>query len=127
MILAAALFGLGLTGAPTSAQQFTFEYYAVLSPQDTYNSRGQPLNDVCGIVQQDRANVHKFGKRDSADTVDLFFTTPERRAMITGRCEYDPSYHTVERIRTQFIGYVRVLVFGSGNTVTRVQIFEAAG
>lgn len=127
MTLAAALFGLGLTGAPASAQQFTFEYYAMLSPQDTYNSRGLPLNDVCGIVRQDRANVHKFGRRDSADNIDPFFTTAERRAMIAGRCEYDPSYHTVERIRSQFIGFVLVRVFGSGNTVTRVQIFEAAG
>ncbi|WP_299603047.1 hypothetical protein [uncultured Tateyamaria sp.] len=127
MMLAAAFFGLGLTVAPTSAQQFTFEYYAMLSPQDTYNSSGLPLNDVCGIVQQDRANVHKFGRRDSADNIDPFFTTAERRAMIAGRCEYDPSYHTVERIRSQFIGFVLVRVFGNGNTVTRVQIFEAAG
>lgn len=127
MALATAVCGLWLTVASASAQQFTFEYYAMLSPQDTYNSRGVPLNDVCGIVQQDRANVHKFGKRDPADNVDPFFTTPERRAMMTGRCEYNPSYHTVERIRSQFIGYVLVRVSGSGNMVTRVQIFEAAG
>lgn len=127
MALSASLVGILAAVAPVSAQQFTFEYYAMLSPQDTYNSQGLPLNDVCGIVQQDRANVHKFGRRDSGDGIDPFFTTPERRAMIAGRCEYDPTYHTIERIRSQFIGFVLVRVFGSGNTVTRVQIFEAAG
>ncbi|KIC49081.1 hypothetical protein [Tateyamaria sp. ANG-S1] len=112
---------------PASAQQFQFEYYAMLSPHDTYNSRGVPVNDVCGIIQQDRANVHKFGLRDMADNVDPFFTTPERRAMIAGRCQYDPSYHTVQRIRSQYIGYVLVRVTGANGVVTSVQIFEAAG
>ncbi|WP_299657524.1 hypothetical protein [uncultured Tateyamaria sp.] len=123
----ASLCSLWLVSAPASAQQMMFEYYTMLSAQDTYNSRGAPLNDVCGIVQQDRANVHKFGKRDSGDQVDNFFFTPERRAMITGRCAYDPSYHTVQRIRSQVIGFVLVRVFGTGSTVTRVEIYEAAG
>ena len=126
-VASTALLGLWLAGAPATAQQLMFEYYAMLSPQDTYNSRGVPLNDVCAIVQQDRANFHKFGRRDSGDSSDPFFTTPERRAMISGRCEYDPSYHTVARIRSQFIGFVLVRVYGNGSGVSRVQIFEAAG
>ena len=103
-----------------------FEYYATLSPRDTYNSKGVPLNDVCAIVQQDRANVHRFGNPDG-DAPDGFFTTPERRAMIQGKCDYVRSHHTVERIRSQYIGFVLVRVYGSGGTVTRVQIMEAAG
>lgn len=114
------------TGA-AKAEQYLFEYYALLSTQDTYNSRGTPLGDVCAIVQQDRANVHKFGRIDSGDQIDPFFTTPDRRAMIQGRCDYNPSYHTVDRIRSQLIGFVRVVVFGSGGFVTRLQIMEAAG
>jgi len=123
----AAVFGLWLMVLPASAQQFQFEYYAMLSPHDTFNSRGVPVNDVCGIVQQDRANVHKFGLRDAADNIDTFFTTPERRAMIAGRCQYDPTHHTVQRIRSQYIGFVLVRVFGANGVVTSVQIFEAAG
>lgn len=126
-VLAGAICGLWLTAASASAEQVMFEYYALLSTQDTYNSRGAPLNDVCAIVQQDRANVHKFGKRDPSDNVDTFFTTPQRRAMMTGKCDYNPSYHTVERIRSQFIGFVRVVVFGAGGRVSRVAIYEAAG
>ena len=108
------------------AENLIVEYYATLTPSDTYNSRGAPLNDVCAIVQQDRANVHKFGNPDG-DRPDDFFTSPDRRAMITGKCVYDRSHHTVERIRNQVIGFVLVRVYGSGEVVTRVQIIEAAG
>lgn len=102
------------------------EYYTMLSARDTYNSQGAPLNDVCAIVQQDRANVHRFGNPDG-DTLDSFFTNPERRAMIKGKCDYDRNHHTVDRIRTQVIGFVLVRVYGSGGAVSRVQILEAAG
>lgn len=119
---------LALALCPVSAlaESLMFEYYATLSPQDTYNSRGVPLNDVCAIVQQDRANVHKFGNPDR-DRPDPFFTSPDRRAMIAGKCDYVRGYHTVERIRSQYIGFVLVRVYGSGGWVTRVQILEAAG
>jgi hypothetical protein len=122
----ALVFGLGLSPISAAAESLMLEYYATLSPKDTYNSRGVPLNDVCAIVQQDRANVHKFGNPDG-EQPDGFFTSSERRAMISGKCEYSQSHHTVDRIRSQFIGFVLVRVFGSGGSVTRVQILEAAG
>ncbi|MGC1495907.1 MAG: hypothetical protein WA790_08860 [Sulfitobacter sp.] len=118
--------GFALTALPAKADGLMFSYYTTLSPQDTYNSRGVPLNDVCAIVQQDRANVHKFGNPDG-EQPDPFFTTAQRRAMITGKCIYDRSYHTVARIRSQYIGFVLIRVFGNGQSVTRVQISEAAG
>lgn len=77
-------------------------------------------------MQQDRANVHKFGNPDG-DRPDPFFTTPERRAMISGKCDYVRTHHTVDRIRGQVIGFVLVRVYGSGGRVSRVQILEAAG
>ncbi len=122
----ALVLGLGLSPLAAAAESLMFEYHSMLTPNDKYNSRGAPLNDFCAIVQQDRANVHRFGNPDG-DQPDGFFTTSERRAMIAGRCDYVRSYHTVERIRTQYIGFVLVRVYGSGNSVTRVQILEAAG
>ncbi|APX13709.1 hypothetical protein BWR18_05375 [Tateyamaria omphalii] len=121
------VIGLSVLAKPVSAQQLMFEYYTMLTPQDTYNSRGAPLNDVCGIVQQDRANVHKFGRRDAGDSVDPFFTTAERRAMIAGRCQFSKAHHTVARIRSAVVGFVLVRVFGNGSAVSRVEIYEAAG
>lgn len=120
------LAGLGMAPVAAMADGLMFQYYTILSPRDTYNSSGMPLNDVCAIVQQDRANVHKFGDPDG-DTPDGFFTTPKRRAMITGKCDYDPNHHTVDRIRSQFVGFVLVRVYGSGMSVSRVHIIEAAG
>ncbi len=122
----AAALSLSLFAGAASADNLMFEYYATLSPQDTYNSKGQPLNDVCAIVQQDRANVHRFGNPDG-EQPDPFFNTTARRGMIAGNCDYDRSHHTVDRIRSQFIGFVLVRVYGSGGSVTRVQILEAAG
>ena len=109
-----------------SAESLMLEYYTTLSAQDTYNSRGAPLGDVCAVVQQDRANVHKFGNPDR-DAKDGFFTSPDRRAMIAGKCDYDRTHHTVDRIRRQVIGFVLVRVYGTGGSVSRVQVIEAAG
>ena len=127
-ILASAAISVGFLMIPAAAlaENLMFEYYATLSPVDTFNSSGAPLGDVCAVVQQDRANVHKFGNPDREEP-DGFFTTPARRAMITGKCQYDRSHHTVSRIRNQVIGFVLVRVYGTGNTVSRVQVLEAAG
>ena len=125
-LVTATFLALCAAPSPSAAESLMFEYYATLSPNDTYNSRGAALNDVCAIVQQDRANVHKFGNPDR-EQPDPFFTTPERRAMIAGKCDYDRNHHTVSRIRNQVIGFVLVRVYGAGNAVTRVQIREAAG
>ena len=125
--IAVAIFlGISLSPISAKAESLMFEYYTTLSPQDTYNSRGVALTDVCAIVQQDRSNVHRFGNPDG-EQPDNFFTSPERRSMIAGKCDYSRSHHTVERIRNQIIGYVLVRVYGSGGSVTRVQILEAAG
>ena len=119
-------FSLALNPIAAKAEGLMFEYFTTLSPKDTYSSRGAPLNDVCAIVQQDRANVHKFGNPDR-EQPDNFFTSPARRAMIAGKCEYSKSHHTVGRIRNQVIGFVLVRVYGFGGSISRVQIIEAAG
>jgi hypothetical protein len=58
-------------------------YATVISKNDTRNSKGAILDEVAGILMQDRANAHKFGNPDG-DFVDNYFTTAERRAEIPG-------------------------------------------
>jgi len=121
-----------MSGGPTtaSAQDLMVEYFSSLGPADAFNSRGQPLDDLCAIAQQDRANWHRFGKREQTDGPDPFFTTTERRAMMTGRCQYDPAYYANpgQRIRSGTRSfYVWVRVYGSGGQVARVWITEGAG
>ncbi len=48
-------------------------YYATIGREDFYNSSGSPLRDVGAVVQQDRANFHRFGLRHSGDETDPYF------------------------------------------------------
>jgi len=54
-------------------------YYAKISQKDKYSSSGRKLTKIYDILQQDRANYHKFYKRDKEDTYDSFFITREHR------------------------------------------------
>ncbi len=126
----ALVAALGLSGSPAAAEDLMFDYFSHLGPTDAFNSRGVPLDDLCALAQQDRANWHRFKKREEFDSADPFFTTPARRALFADRCQYDRSYfaNAGQRIRNgtrQF--YVYVGVYGSGGQVTRIVIAEGAG
>ncbi len=129
LLSAASILFLGLP-ALAQSEQLMVDYYSLLGQNDAYNSRGQPLNDLCAIAQQDRANWHRFNRRDEFDQGDSFFVSSDRRAMMTGRCEYDRSYfaNPGTRIRNGTRSfYVHVRVFGTGGQITRVRISEGAG
>lgn len=57
-------------------------YYARLSKQDHYNSAGNLLTKIEGIIQQDRANVYVFERGDHEDNQDFFFVNKDNRALI---------------------------------------------
>mgnify|MGYP000238780149 CR=1 FL=1 len=69
-------------GSPAAAQNIMGEYVAEISAQDRVNSSGQPLGDFCAMVQQDRANFHRFGKRDATDSFDPVFDDRTLRGRI---------------------------------------------
>lgn len=56
-------------------------YSCRISPQDRVNSRGGRLTTLRDILAQDRANYHKFGKRDRVDEPDGVFTTAASRQL----------------------------------------------
>lgn len=112
------------------AESLLVEYFTLLGPADAYNSRGLPLDDLCAILQQDRANWHRFQRREEYDEGDLFFDTAERRSQIQGKCTFDPNYffQPGERIRNGTRSfYVHVRVLGSYGRVSRILISEGAG
>src|SRR5688572_12316112 len=76
LLLAAVL--LGLTH-PASADILLEDYLAVLSEQDHLNSKGGRLTEAAAIIRQDRANYHKFGRRDQGDENDEFFADAANR------------------------------------------------
>jgi hypothetical protein len=54
-------------------------YVARLSSTDHFNSKGKRLNSAAAIVQQDRANYHKFKERDLDDESDSMFSDRKNR------------------------------------------------
>lgn len=75
--IAAVLLCLTVT---TSHADVLSNYYADIGPQDYRNSRGAVLTTVGAILQQDRANVHRFGIRHEFDDVDEVFASSAARA-----------------------------------------------
>lgn len=57
-------------------------YTARLSAEDHTNSDGKKLTAVADIIRQDRANYHKFNRRDNEDTADNFFAEAKNRERI---------------------------------------------
>ena len=116
--------------APTRADTLVAQYLSLLGPPDAYNSSGQPLDDLCAMVQQDRANWHKLGQREEHDSGDPFFNTTERRAMIAGKCIYDADFfaNAANRIRNGSRTFpIYVEVFARNGRVSHVIVTEGAG
>ena len=78
----------------------TETYYAKISQRDHYGARKQKLKDAGTILQQDRANYHKYHRRENKDTGDSFFNTRSNRNKI-GRMltRGSTSQNTVNAIR----------------------------
>lgn len=57
-------------------------YNTEISRNDLYSSSGTRLSSVGAILQQDRANMHRFGTSDNADGYDDMFGSAESRALI---------------------------------------------
>lgn len=55
-------------------------YTTVIGNRDHYNSSGTRHWEAVEIMKQDRANYHRFGKRDSGDQSDPYLTTSQKRA-----------------------------------------------
>jgi hypothetical protein len=128
-VLAGVLTGLVSAHAvPATAQDLIAEYFALIGPQDMVNSSGERLRDWCAMIQQDRANYHRFGLRDEQDQGDPIFASREARAAIAGRCEIMAnSRYVVDRLQSGERNYVWVRVYGSGGRPQVVLVSEGAG
>ena len=124
----AMIFGACLTASPSVAQELIAEYYTSLGVEDMRNSQGQRLGDFCAVVQQDRANFHRFGIRHDGDQSDPIFASREMRARIAGRCRIMPgSEYLPEWVLTGRSRYIWVRVYGIGGQPTELLISEGAG
>lgn len=116
------------SAVPAGAQQLIASYYALLADVDLRNSRGVPLGDFCAVVQQDRANYHRFGLRHDMDRGDPIFASREARAQIASTCRLGPGSGHIPSMLAQYGSrFVYVEVFGSGGWPTLVVVHEGAG
>lgn len=126
------LVGLGVAGwlavaLPAAAQVLMGSYYAEIGPEDRRNSSGVALSDAGGILQQDRANVHRFGIRHSGDQIDGAFASPDRRATLPDLFRRSTRAPGVD---AGLLGHgarhyrILVLLCGDGRTLTHVVMDE---
>lgn len=73
---------VGWLAGLAAAQDGATLYQARLSEQDHVSSRGVKLTTVAAILRQDRANYHKFNKRDFDDQHDPFFASAGNRGLL---------------------------------------------
>jgi len=82
LAVAAALVAAAAATPAVAKRQMLDSYCAQLSARDHFNSNGQRLTTAAAIIRQDRANYHKFGKRDPGDQDDSFFRNAGNRARL---------------------------------------------
>jgi hypothetical protein len=83
--LLVSLMGSALVvpAAPVLAQGGMVDTYcAQISENDKFNSDGEALTGAAAMIQQDRANFHRFDLRDPDDQPDTTFEDAEARARI---------------------------------------------
>jgi hypothetical protein len=97
---------------PGKAQELVESYVAFLSEADHFNSNGERLRSAA-IIRQDRANFHRFGRRDPDDQDDMFFAKAENR---------DALERMLERGQA-FPGVLSRIV--NGTVLIRVDIFRS--
>lgn len=80
--LVVACIALLLAAVPAAAQPYIGSYSAWIGGQDLYNSNGTRLWEAWQVIRQDRANYHRFMRRDPQDGGDPWFANPNARAQL---------------------------------------------
>jgi hypothetical protein len=81
IVTAAGLLLASLLGTVAAhADDMLGSYVARISDRDHQASDGYALDNAAQMVRQDRANWHKFHRRDSDDEADGWFRTNDQRA-----------------------------------------------
>lgn len=102
-------------------------YNARLSAQDHFSSRGERLTSAAAIIRQDRANFHKFGRRDPEDQSDEFFASGRNRDLLEKYLERGSADPAAIRAIVNGTPLIRIRIFTNertGNDFIRVNVLE---
>lgn len=128
LLAAAALLAApaALLAAPAAAQQQVGGYYAELAAVDMVSSAGRRLTALGDILQQDRANYHRFGIRQPADEGDPLFADRRNRAAIPELYRSGPGEPLIERILREGTPLTVFVVLCGGPGVVRYLVVNFA-
>ena len=119
------LIAIGLLAGAAHAGDAVETYTAVLSERDHFNSQGERLTSPAAIIRQDRANFHKFGKRDPGDESDGYFSSVKNREALEYLIERGTMSSAVRRMIVNGTPVVIVSVFhGSSGDYADVTVAE---
>ena len=105
--------------SPAVAKRAPWDSYcATLSARDHFNSNGQRLTTAAAIIRQDRANYHKFHRRDAGDQGDNFFGVQANRARLEAMINNGDSDASVLRRIVNGEPRICVDIFGDFVNVT---------
>ena len=127
----AMIAAASLLSAPANAD-ILGSYYMSVHQQDVFNSSGARLTDLGAILQQDRANFHRFGRPGPSDESDRFFGDANLRAQIPALFAANPQNRTMfnqythQPGRENFADYI-VFICGSGGRITSIALDYADG
>ena len=125
--LSILLLVLVLATPAARAQTLIAEYYTLIGPADLYNSSGTQLGDFGAILQQDRANYHRFGRADDLDGWDPIFSDPGQRARIPQLWQIAPgSEYIPDAALSGKLIYLWIRVFGVGSMPQSLIVSEAS-
>lgn len=127
-ILPATALAVAVSLAATAGAQTITSYYATISDDDRRNSNGARLTDPGAILQQDRANFHRFGRADIDDEGDPFFGNRNLRARIPQLYANGRRDGWSDGVLTgNFDVQVLVFVCGRGSQPTHINVDPADG
>ena len=95
----------------TKKDKNNITYFAKIGQQDKYNSKNQKIDDVAAILQQDRANFHKYHKADSQDTDGGYFNTLKNRGKIKQMLQRGTISDTTRDAILNKNPYIQVIIY----------------
>ena len=115
-----------LCSATAHAQTLVESYSTRLSEQDHFSSSGERLRSAAAIIRQDRANFHKFGRRDPDDQHEAFFSSSSNREALERMLNRGKIDQSLSRMIIDGIPFVSVEIFrdSSGSPYITVTPFE---
>lgn len=88
-------------------------YVTRIGPQDHLNRHGRRLSGAAAIVRQERANYHRFGRRDAEDNGDPLFHRKNNRTRLARKIRFAPGAARAVRFGNPLI---KVEVYGHGSS-----------